>query len=85
MAWYQAKVNVETDAANNNRPQSGFQAATQSFSLIIEQNTCKKMVLAMQTTNKHCSKRKCNHRNRHCRHNFGTAETISSRESKLVQ
>ena len=41
MAWYQAKVNVETDAANNNRPQSGFQAATQSFSPMIEQNTCK--------------------------------------------
>ena len=85
MAGYQAKVNVETDAAYNNRPQSGVEAATQSFSPMIEQDTCKKLVLAMQTANKHCSKRNCNHRNRNCKQNFGTAETISSSESKLVQ
>ena len=39
MAGYQAKVNVETDAAYNNRPKSGVEAATQSFSPMIEQDT----------------------------------------------
>ena len=42
MAGCQAKVNVETDAAYNDRPQSGVEAATQSFSPMIEQDTCKK-------------------------------------------
>ena len=58
VAGCQAKVNVETDAAYNNRLQSGFEAATQSFSQMIEQDTCKKLVLAMQTANKSCSKKK---------------------------
>ena len=52
---------------------------------MIEQDTCKKLVLAMQTANNHCSKRNCNHKNRNCKQNFGTAETISSSESNLVQ
>ena len=63
---YQAKENVETDAAYNKPPKSGFEAATQSFSQI-EQDTCRKWIPAMPTANKHCSKRKCNHRNRNCK------------------
>ena len=55
---YQAKENVETDAAYNNPPKSGFEAATQSFSRMIEQDTCRKLILAIPTANKHYSKGK---------------------------
>ena len=84
MAGDEAKVNVETDAAYNNRPQSGFEAATQSFCPMIEPDTSKKLISSMATANKLCLKRKCNHRNSNCKQNFSTAETISSSESKLV-
>ena len=80
----EAKVNVETDAAYNNRPQSGFEAATQSFCPMIEQNTSKKKFCQWQQPI-NCLKRKCNHRNNNCKQNFSTAETISSSESKMVQ
>ena len=43
MVGDEAKVNVETDAAYNNRPQSGFEAATQSFCPMTEQDTSKKI------------------------------------------
>ena len=78
------EVNVETDLSFNNRPQSGYEAATQSFCPMVEQDTDKKLVLSMATANKLCSKKNCNHQNIKCKKNFGTAESISSSESKLV-
>lgn len=85
MAGETAEVNVETDASYNNRPQSGFEAATQSFCPMVEQDTRQKLVLSMATANKLCVKKNCNHNNNNCRQNFSTAETISSSESKLVR
>lgn len=84
MAGKEAEVNVETDLAFNNRPQSGYESATQSFCPMIEQDTHKKLVLSMATANKLCIKKSCDHKNINCQKNFGTAESISSSESKLV-
>ena len=86
MSGREAEVNVETDLSFNNRPQSGYEAATQSFCPMVEQDTSKKLVLSLATANKLCAKRNCNHgnNNNNCRKNFGTAESIASSESKLV-
>lgn len=84
MSGREAAVNVETDLSFNNRPQSGYEAATQSFCPMVEQDTNKNLVLSLATANKLCVKRNCNHENNKCRKNFGTAESISSSESKLV-
>ena len=84
MSGREAEVNVETDLSFNNRPQSGYEAATQSFCPMVEQDTNRKLVLSMATANKLCSKKNCDHRNKNCKKNFGTAESISSTESKLV-
>ena len=75
---------METDLSFNNRSKSGYVAATQSFCLMVEQDTSKKLVLSLGTANKLCAKRNCNHGNNNCRKNFGTAESIASSESKLV-
>ena len=85
MAGEEPLVNVETDTAYNNRPQAGFEAATQSFCPVISQDTRKKLVVSMETANKLCTKRNCNHKNTLCRQNFCTADSISSSESKLVR
>ena len=86
MSGREAEENVETDSSFNNRPQSGYEAATQSFCPMVEQDINKKLVLSMAIANKLCVKRNCNHGNynNNCRKNFGTAESIASSESKLV-
>lgn len=57
-------VDLETDTSYNNRPQAGFEAATQSFSPMVESSTPRKLVVSLQTANKLCCKRKCeNHIN----------------------
>lgn len=85
MAGKRPEVNVETDLSFNNRPQSGYEAATQSFCPMVEQDTNKKLVLSMATANKLCFKKACDHNNSNCRKNYGIAESISSSESKLVR
>ena len=50
-------VDVETDTCYNNRNQTGYEAATQSFSPIIEKMTGYNRPLAMATANKICSSR----------------------------
>ena len=49
MSGREAEVNVETDLSFNNRPQSGYEAATQSFCPMVEQDTSKKLVLSLAT------------------------------------
>ena len=39
MSGREAEVNVETDLSFNSRPQSGYEAATQSFCPMVEQDT----------------------------------------------
>lgn len=85
MAGEKEEVNVETDVSFNNRPQSGYEAATQSFCPMVEQDTNEKLVLSMATANKLCVKKSCDHKNINCKQNFGVAESISSSESKLVR
>ena len=85
MAGEEPQVNVETDASYNNRPQAGYEAATQSFCPMLEQDTTKKLVLSMQTANKLCPKRNCKHDNDKCKQNFSPAKTISSSESELTR
>lgn len=85
MAGKSPEVNLETDLSFNNRPQSGYEAATQSFCPMVEQDTNKKLVLSMATANKLCFKKACDHKNSNCRKNYGIAESISSSESKLVR
>lgn len=84
MAGRTAAVNVETDLSFNNRPQAGYEAGTQSFCPMVEQDTSKKLVLSMATANKLCSKKSCDHKNK-CSKNFSSAESISSSETKLVR
>jgi hypothetical protein len=74
-------VDVQTDAAFNNRPQAGFEAGTQAFSGIIEDK--RGLVLACTTANKLCRKRACSHEN--CQKSYATKDTISSSEKKLVE
>ena len=42
MVGEEPNANVETDTSYNNRPQAGFEAATQSFYPVISQDTSKK-------------------------------------------
>lgn len=48
----ETEVDLETDTSYNNRPQAGFEAGTQSFSPLVENNTPRKLVLVLQTANK---------------------------------
>ena len=52
MAGEEPLVNVETDTAYNNRPQAGFEAATQSFCPVISQDTRKKLVVSNERASK---------------------------------
>lgn len=77
-------MDLETDTSYNNRPQAGFEAATQSFSPMVEASTPRKLVVSLQTANKLCCKRKCeNHNN--CKNNYYTEDSISSSEAKLLR
>ena len=85
MAGDGPKVNVEVDTAYNNRQQAGFEAATQTFCPLVEQDTSRHLVLSLKTANKLCTKRNCAHNDAKCKKNYGTGETISSSESKLLR
>lgn len=77
-------VDLETDTSYNNRPQAGGEAATQSFTPLVELSTTQKLTLAFETKNKLCSSQKpCNHEN--CKKNYSTEESISSSEAKSLQ
>lgn len=75
------EVTVEADGAYNNRLQSGFEAGTQSFSALIDND--RGLVLSCGTANKLCLKRHCTHEN--CAKNFDTYQSIASSEVKLIQ
>jgi hypothetical protein len=75
------EVIVETDATFNNRPQSGFEAATQSFAAMIDNH--RGLVLHCETGNKICLKRDCTHKD--CEKNYPSEESISSAEMTLVK
>ena len=79
----ETEVDLETDTSYNNRPQASFEAGTQSFSPLVENNTPRKLVLVLQTANKLCSKRSCDHQN--CKKNYENDETIASSEATLVR
>ena len=57
MVSEEPQVNVETDFCYNNRPQVAYEAATQSFCPMLEQDTNKKIVVSMETANKLCLKK----------------------------
>ena len=81
------EVDVETDTAYNNRNQVGYEAGTQSFCPLIEQNTGLNLPISMSTANKLCSRKKiCNHSdNQSCKKNYNTDDTIASSEGKLAE
>ena len=85
MVGEEPQVNVETDSSYNNRPQAGYEAATQSFCPMLEQDTNRKLVLSMETANKLCVKRNCKHNDNKCKQNFSSAKTISSSEAQLTR
>jgi hypothetical protein len=74
------EVDVERDTSYNNRLQAGFEAATQSFCPVVENNTSRKLVLALQTANKLCCKRNCQY-HENCNKNFNEEDF----EAKLLQ
>lgn len=79
-------VDVETDTSYNNRPQAGGEAATQSFTPLVELNTTQKRTLSLDTKNKLCNKRKfCEHQNESCKKNYCDEESISSSEAKSAK
>ena len=78
-------VAVETDTSYNNRPQSGFEAATQSFSPMIEMETNKKYVISMAVANKLCPKQNCSHKTDKCMRNYSFEDSIAASESKLAE
>ena len=78
------EVHIETDTSYNNRPQAGFEAATQSFCPVVENNTPRKLVLALHTANKLCCKRNC-HNHEKCKKNYTSEDSIASSESKLLR
>lgn len=79
----ETEVDLETNTSYNNRPQAGFEAGTQSFSPLVQNNTPRTLVLVLQTANKLCSKRSCDHQN--CKKNYENDETIASSEATLVR
>lgn len=74
-------VELETDTAYNNRPQTGFESGTQAVAPLIDTNTG--LVLGCQTANKLCPKKACTHTN--CRKNYKTEDSIASCETKLAK
>ena len=74
-------VELETDTAYNNRPQTGFESGTQAVAPLIDTNTG--LVLGCQTANKLCGKRACAHVN--CNKNYKTEDSIASCETKLAK
>lgn len=85
LAGQENYVDTEVDSSYNNRPQAGYEAATQSFSPLIEQVTNSKLPISVETANTLCSKVKsCEHNTNNCKKNFSNHESISSSETKHV-
>jgi len=76
-------VRVETDTSYNNRPQSGFEAASQSFCPLIENETRHKLVINIETANKLCPKRQCSHSD--CFKTYKMEDSLASTESKFAR
>ncbi|XP_064624464.1 uncharacterized protein LOC135485962 [Lineus longissimus] len=74
-------VEGQTDAAFNNRCQSGYEAATQSFCGLIEEKHG--LVLAVSTANKLCRRQNCKHDD--CCKTYDSSKTISSSERSLAE
>lgn len=70
----ETEVDLETDTSYNNRPQASLEAGTQSFSPLVENNTPRTLVLVLQTANKLCSKRSCDHQN--STHSTGSSSSL---------
>ena len=78
-------IYAESDTSYNNRPQTGFEAGTQSFTPLIEQQTNKKLVIAMDVINKLCPRRNCQHNTDECKQNYKMEDSISSSESHSTE
>lgn len=78
-------VDVEVDSSYNNRPQAGYEAASQSFCPLIEQMTDRKLPLNIETANTICSSSSsCQHNNETCKKNYSTDESLASSEAKFI-
>ena len=86
MAGKTPEINFKTDLLINNRPQSGYEAATQSCCPMVEQDTNKKLVLSIWQLpiNFVLKLRVTFNKNSNCRKNCDIAESISSSKSKLA-
>lgn len=78
-------VSVETDSSYNNRLQLGFEAATQSFSPMVENVTTKKLTLSLQYVNRLCSKKHKNENHNDCAKNYPDNKSMASSEGYLVE
>lgn len=78
-----AAVDIEMDTSFNNRLQSGFEAATQSFAPIIDSSRDGYHVLDVQIANKLCGKRDCSHET--CKKNYPAHSSIASSEPKFLK
>lgn len=78
-------IDTEVDSSFNNRPQAGFEAATQTFSPLVEQCTSKKLTMNIITGNKLCTIKNCQHNSTACKKNYNTDESIASSEAKFVK
>ena len=76
---------VEYDVSYSSRPAQGCERATQSFAPLIEQTTSKYLPISVETANKLCTKKNCDHNNDNCKRNYNPQESIQSCESKLVK
>ena len=75
-------ISAEQDSSFNNRIAAGYEAGTQSFTPLVEQQTNRKLVVEMSTANKLCLKRNCKHDTVDCKKNYKTEDSISSTETK---
>ena len=85
LAGQDNSFDAEVDSSFNNRPQAGFEAASQTFCPFIEQNTSRKLPVNMIAANTLCPKLNCNHNNDKCKKNYSTDESMASTEGKFVK
>lgn len=78
-------TDVEVDSSYNNRPQSGYEAATQTFCPLIEQTTSLKLPISIETANINCPLKSCEHNTNSCKKNYSNDESIASTESKFMK
>ena len=78
-------ISTESDTSYNNRPQAGFEAGTQSFTPLVEQQFNRKLVVEMSVINKLCSRRNCHHDTVECKRNYAMENSIASSESTSTE